>query len=83
MSNAENILKWGTGALNIKDNRVPHNGDNLSRNSINKDYSTSRHEGYDRPWKNDPELLEKAKIRSIKNQNDSEKFWQMAIEYFN
>ncbi len=47
---AANVLKWGTGAINVDGCRVSHT-ETIARPPL----STNEHEGYDRPWKKNAE----------------------------
>jgi DNA modification methylase len=49
---AENVLRHGTGGLNIDGCRVPHDGDRLGGGRI----STTT-DGWDRPWKHDESAM--------------------------
>jgi len=51
---AANMLKWHTGAINVDGCRVPANGDKLG-GGAEKDVQSDKPEGWDRPWRNDPE----------------------------
>jgi hypothetical protein len=51
---AANVLKWHTGALNIDGCRVASNGDKLG-GGAEKEIQSDKPEGWDRPWRNDPE----------------------------
>lgn len=51
---AENVLKHGTGGINIDDSRIPTN-DNLGGGSTNG--SVLDIEGFDRPWMHDEEKM--------------------------
>lgn len=53
---AANVLKWGTGALNIDECRVAVGEETLARPPL----STNKHEGYKRPWNEDPEARARA-----------------------
>ncbi len=64
---ANNVLKWGTGGLNIDECRIP-TGDSLNGGSCIGSESCSP--GWDRPWKRDAEKLretaERAKLNVAK-----------------
>lgn len=49
---AENVLRWGTGALNIDGTRIP--SDDVIPMMSGKAVLGGTSNGYDRPWKNDP-----------------------------
>jgi len=49
-----NMLKWHTGAINVDGCRVPANGDKLG-GGAEKDVQSDKPEGWDRPWRNNPE----------------------------
>jgi DNA modification methylase len=49
---AENVSRWGVGALNIDGCRIPSNGDKLDGGRV-----STKTEGWDRPWKHDPEAV--------------------------
>lgn len=51
---AANVLKWHTGAINVDACRVPTSGEKLG-GGAEKDVQSDKPEGWDRPWRNDPE----------------------------
>lgn len=51
---AANMLKWHTGAINVDACRVPTSGEKLG-GGAEKDVQSDKPEGWDRPWRNDPE----------------------------
>jgi DNA modification methylase len=53
---AANVLQYGTGALNIDGTRVPNTGESIQR-VTGKGTLGGTSDGYDRPWKNDPEAI--------------------------
>lgn len=57
---ASNVLKYGTGGINIDESRVPANGDNLGGGSKDK-HNFADKEGWDRPWMHDEEHVKKNK----------------------
>lgn len=48
---AANVLKWGTGAVNVDGCRVPSNGEVANTSPSH----TTPQEGWDRPWRHDAE----------------------------
>ena len=48
----ENVQKYGTGVMNIDECRVRSNGDKLGGG-----HTSSKAEGWDRPWKHNPEAV--------------------------
>ena len=54
------IVETGAGTLNIDGGRLPTHGENLSGGMINGTSIVS--EGWDRPWRHNPEYIEKNKI---------------------
>jgi site-specific DNA-methyltransferase (adenine-specific) len=52
------VLKWHTGALNVDGCRVASNGDKLGGGRVSTDT-----EGWDRPWKHNPDAIEACKER--------------------
>ena len=69
---AENVLQHGTGALNVDGCRVACFGESLRGGAKDGSSANKVHEGWDRPWKNDPEKRREAKIRSEANQDRAE-----------
>ena len=55
---AANVLTHGTGALNVDGCRVASNGDKLGGGRVSTDT-----EGWDRPWKHNPDAIEACKER--------------------
>ena len=53
---AKNVLRYGTGALNIDASRVEAADQVIHPTKI----STNKHEGYQRPWNKDPSARERA-----------------------
>jgi site-specific DNA-methyltransferase (adenine-specific) len=51
---AENVLEHGTGALNIDGCRVPGTGEDLGGGRERSDNHKKTHEGWLRPWMDDP-----------------------------
>lgn len=61
---AENVLRWGTGALNIDDCRVA-TADKLGGGNTSADVDrTGKHEGWQRPWMADADAAKAAAERS-------------------
>ena len=50
---AQNVVKHGCGALNIDATRIPTVDENFARPAV----YNGEHEGWQRPWKSDPEAL--------------------------
>ena len=69
---AENVLQHGTGAMNVDGCRVACSGESLRGGAKDGSSANKVHEGWDRPWKNDPEKRREAKIRSEANQDRAE-----------
>jgi site-specific DNA-methyltransferase (adenine-specific) len=69
---AANVLEHGTGGLNIDGCRVECKGESLRGGAADGSSANKVHEGWDRPWKNDPEARLAAKIRSNENQDKAE-----------
>jgi site-specific DNA-methyltransferase (adenine-specific) len=69
---AANVLEHGTGGLNIDGCRAESNGESLRGGAADGSSANKVHEGWDRPWKNDPEARLAAKIRSNQNQDKAE-----------
>lgn len=57
---AANVLRWGTGALNIDGCRVDANGDKLGGGMVSKGRPKVA-EGWDRPWMHDEAVTERKK----------------------
>jgi len=57
---AKNVLKYGTGGINIDESRVPSYGDKLGGGSKDK-HNFADKEGWDRPWMHDEEHVKKNK----------------------
>ena len=57
---AECVLAHGTGALNIDGCRVDNSGENLTRPMT---FGDGHHDGWHRPWMDNPEQLEAARQR--------------------
>lgn len=51
---AQNVLKWGTGGINIDSCRIPTK-DSLSGGNVSGQYKA--YDGWDRPWRHDAEHL--------------------------
>jgi site-specific DNA-methyltransferase (adenine-specific) len=51
---AANVLKWGTGAINVDGCRVATDGESFKRPVA---FGPDLHEGWARPWQQDPEAL--------------------------
>ena len=69
---AANVLKHGTGAINVDRCRIPCEGDALRGGKHDGTSVNKTHEGWDRPWKHDPEAIARAKERSDANQAKAE-----------
>jgi site-specific DNA-methyltransferase (adenine-specific) len=52
---AANVLKWGTGAINVDATRIL--SDDVIKPVTGKGTLCGTRDGYDRPWKHDPEAL--------------------------
>ena len=57
---AKNVLKYGTGGINIDESRVPSYGDKLGGGSKDK-HNFADKEGWNRPWMHDEEHVKKNK----------------------
>jgi site-specific DNA-methyltransferase (adenine-specific) len=70
---AANVLKYGTGAINIDASRVPHMGEKLGggNNSAEVDRS-GKHEGWQRPWMQDADAVTISAERSLASTARSE-----------
>jgi len=70
---AANVLKYGTGGINIDDCRVPHMGEKLGggNNSAEVDRS-GKHEGWQRPWMQDTDSVAISAERSLASTARSE-----------
>src|SRR5690606_29788839 len=53
---AENVLRWGTGGLNIDGCRIP-TSDRLGGGATSSENAVLKITGYDRPWMHDEEKL--------------------------
>jgi hypothetical protein len=51
---AANVLEHGTGGINVDGCRVATNGESLRGGASDGSSANKCHEGWDRPWKNDP-----------------------------
>lgn len=60
---ASNVLKYGTGSLNIDGCRVESNGDNLGGGMVSKGRPKAS-DGWDRPWMHDEEKTNLKKVES-------------------
>jgi DNA modification methylase len=57
---AANVLKWGTGGINIDGCRVEANGEKLGGGMESKDCKSFKgKDGWDRPWRHDDDAMEK------------------------
>lgn len=63
---AANVLAHGTGALNIDGCRVSTT-DKLGGGANKSESNDTRHEGYNRPWRDDPEAQRAKAERSLEN----------------
>ncbi len=59
---AANALKHGTGGLNIDECRLPTNGERLDGGQV-----STKTDGWDRPWKHDPEAVAACRERGAAN----------------
>jgi site-specific DNA-methyltransferase (adenine-specific) len=55
---AANVLRWGTGAINIDASRVPASGENFQRPAV----YNGTHQGWKRPWMSDPDALARNQV---------------------
>lgn len=62
---AANVLKYGTGAINIDESRIPANGDKLGGGGEKAETSGKFKDGWKRPWMDDKNKLEEhaSKVR--------------------
>ena len=60
---AANVLRWGTGALNIDGTRIDAAGDALGGGMVSKGRPKAS-EGWDRPWMHDSAVTDAKKIES-------------------
>ena len=63
---AQNVLTWGTGALNVDATRIGTT-DSLGGGANKGMTAETRHEGFARPWMRDDEAREAAAARSREN----------------
>jgi len=68
---AANVLKWGTGGINIDGCRVP-TSDRLGGGMVSKGRPKVS-EGWDRPWMHDPEVTEAKKAESAEKVKNAER----------
>jgi site-specific DNA-methyltransferase (adenine-specific) len=61
---AENVLTHGTGALNIDGSRIGTSDSLFRKSSIASPENQGIHDGYQRPWKQDPQKVEEANERT-------------------
>lgn len=59
---AANVQKWGTGGINIDASRVESPYEHIMHP---QKVSTNKHEGYQRPWNNDPVARQRADAQKI------------------
>ncbi len=59
---AANVLKWGTGAINVDGCRIAH-----AEVLVRPPLSTNKHEGYQRPWNSDPDAREEMAARKAES----------------
>jgi DNA modification methylase len=78
---AANVLEHGTGGLNIDGCRVECRGESLRGGAADGSSANKVHEGWDRPWKNDPEARLAAKIRSNQNQDKAEQLGRFPANF--
>lgn len=70
---AENVLAYGTGAINVDGCRVPHAGEKLGGGNNSADVDrTGKHEGWQRPWMQDREAAAGVAERSRASTERSE-----------
>jgi site-specific DNA-methyltransferase (adenine-specific) len=69
---AANVLKYGTGGINVDGCRVICSGESLRGGAADGSSANKCHKGWDRPWKSDPNKQIEAKIRSNFNQDKAE-----------
>lgn len=67
---AENVLVYGTGAINIDGCRVPTN-DSLGGGMVSKGRPKVS-EGWDRPWMHDPAVTERKKVEAAQKVAEAE-----------
>jgi len=61
---AENVLTYGTGGLNIHGSRIATSDSLFRKSSIASPENQSIHDGYQRPWKQDPQKVAEANERT-------------------
>jgi DNA modification methylase len=69
---AANVMQYGTGGINVDACRVEATGEKLNGGASDGSSVNKVHEGWDRPWKNDPEKQREARERSNANQAKAE-----------
>ena len=62
---ADNVLAHGTGALNVDGCRIPAGGDSLKGGDCNG--SQNHTDGWDRPWRSDPEKVAEHSAKRLAN----------------
>lgn len=69
---AANVLKYGTGGINIDGCRIESNGEKLRGGDNSANYSGSASDGWNRKWRKSEEGLARRKASSDINQEKSE-----------
>jgi len=69
---ATNVLRWGTGGLNIDACRVQPTGEQLRGGAMDGSSADKVSAGWDSPWRHDPVMRARAKERSNANQEKAE-----------
>lgn len=70
---ADNVLKHGTGGLNIDGCRVEHSGESLQGGGTTKGkFSDNHNPGWARPWMDDESAREAMRMRSVEAQAKAE-----------
>ena len=68
---AENVIKWGTGAINVDGCRVEASGDKLGGGMVSKGRPKCS-DGWDRPWMHDPQVTERKKLEAARKVAEAE-----------
>lgn len=69
---ALNVLKWGTGGINIDGCRIESNGNKLRGGRNSENYQGTAGEGWDRPWRKTEDGLKRSKQNADAAQNKAE-----------
>lgn len=70
---AQNVLKYGTGGLNIDDCRVSVDNEKLGGGMVSRGHPSGQiHEGWNRPWMQDEENTSKKKLESAERVQKAE-----------